>query len=205
VTRRYVEVGQWVEVGEPIADVVQLDPLHVRVNVPESVISRVKPGDPAKVTFDALGREPLTGKIDQIIPSADPSSRTYPVRILLPNPEHRVWPGFFGRAVLTSQSQDPAFLVPRDAVMSGGQVPHRIVVAREGKAVVVPVSLGAGAGDKVAVTGELAESDQVIVRGNEALRGGEQLMILNAPPPGAAPSGTPPATQQAPQAQTAQK
>jgi RND family efflux transporter MFP subunit len=197
VVKRYVEVGQWMEIGDPVADVVQLDPLFVRVNVPESVIARIAIGDPATVTFDALGAGvTLTGKVDQIIPSADPSSRTFPVKILLPNPELKIWPGFFARATLTGRSQGSSFLVPRDAVVTGGNV-HRVIAARDGKAVAVPVQIGAGVGDKVSVTGELTEKDVVVIRGNESLRGGEPLIVQN--PPTTAPTGpaTNPATQTA--------
>jgi RND family efflux transporter MFP subunit len=195
VERRHVEVGQWIKQGDPVAEVVQLHPLFVRVNVPEAVISRIKIGDPATVTFDALAGvgDPsaagVTGKIEQILPSADPSSRTFPVKILLPNPDLRIWPGFFARAMITSRAQGAGFLVPRDSIVTGGGK-HHVVAAREGKAVLVPVKLGTGAGDKVSVTGELNESDLVVVRGNEALRGGEMLMILN-PPAANAPATRP--------------
>lgn len=192
IARRHVEVGQWVKQGDPIADVVQLDPLHVRVNVPESLIARVKVGDPATVTVDALGGQSFTGKIDQIIPYPDPASRTFPIKILLPNPEHKIWPGFFARATITSQTATAGFLVPRDAVTtSGGQ--QRVIVVRGGKAVPVPVALGSGAGDKVSVTGELTETDVVVTRGNEMLRGGEDLIVQNPP----APNANAPATQTA--------
>jgi RND family efflux transporter MFP subunit len=195
VVKRYVEVGQWMEIGDPVADVVQLDPLFVRVNVPESVISRIKIGDPATVTFDALGiGTSLTGKIEQIIPAADPSSRTFPVKILLPNPDFKIWPGFFARAMITSRSQGSSFLVPRDAVVTSGNQ-HRVIAARGGKAVAVPVTIGPGAGDKVSVTGELNDSDVVVVRGNESLRGGEDLIVQN--PPATAPTTKPTTTQTA--------
>ncbi len=188
IARRHVEVGQWVNQGDPIADVVQLDPLHVRVNIPEGLIARIKVGDPATVTVDALGGQSFTGKIDQITPYPDAASRTFPVKILLPNPDHKIWPGFFARATITSQNATAGatagFLVPRDAVTTSG-AEHRVIVARGGKAVPVPVTIGAGAGDKISVTGELTESDVVITRGNEMLRGGEDLIVQNAPPPNA--------------------
>ena len=180
VARRYVEVGQWVKQGDPIADVVWLDPVFVRVNVPEELVSRVKRGDETRVTFDALGGQPFTGKVDQIIPLADPSSKTFPVKILLPNPERKVLPGFFGRATITAPSAGDTFLVPRDAIATGGGK-HHVVAARGGKAVLVPVTLAHRVGDRVAVTGELAETDLVVVRGNESLRGGEDLIVQNAP------------------------
>ncbi len=186
IARRHVEVGQWVKQGDPIADVVQLDPLFVRVNIPEGLIARIKIGDPATVTVDALGGQSFTGKIEQVIPFPDAGSRTFPVKILLPNPDLKIWPGFFARATITSQSQ-VGFLVPRDAVVTGGNQ-HRVIAARGGKAVPVPVTLGAGVGNKVSVTGELTETDVVVTRGNEMLRGGEDLIVQNAPPAGAAPT-----------------
>src|SRR5688572_8518556 len=206
VERRHVEVGQWIKQGDPVAEVVQLDPLFVRVNVPELAVSRIKVGDPATVTFDALGggddaaSMSVTGKIEQILPSADPSSRTFPVKILLPNPELKIWPGFFGRAMITSRAQGAGFLVPRDAIVTGGGK-HHVVAAREGKAVLVPVKLGTGAGDKVSVSGELNEKDLVVTRGNEALRGGEQLIVLNPPATTTTTTTTRPAAAQTAQGQ----
>ena len=181
VAKRYVEVGQWVKQGDPVADVVLLDPVFVRVNVSEALLSRIKVGDEAKVTFDALGGQPLAGKIEQIIPVADASSRTFPVKILLPNPDLRVSPGFFGRAVIIGHSRGTTFLVPRDAVSTAAGR-HRVIAARGGKAVPVAVQIDAGFGERVAVTGELADGDLVVVRGNEALRGGEDLIVQNPPP-----------------------
>jgi len=46
----------------------------------------------------------------------------------------------------------------------------------------VPVTLGAGVGNQISVTGELTEADVVVTRGNEMLRGGEDLIVQNAPP-----------------------
>ncbi len=182
IAARHIEIGQWIQRGDPVADLVQLDPLHVRVNVPENIIALLKRGDEARVSFDALRGESRTGKIDQIIPVADVASRSFAVKILLPNSDHKVWPGFFARAVVTSPGEAPSFMVPRDAVISDGEG-SRVVVARDSSAVVVPVVLGEGLGSKVSVTGELTDADVVVIRGNESLRGGEQLMIQNAMPP----------------------
>jgi RND family efflux transporter MFP subunit len=193
VLRRHVEVGQWVEQGDAVAEVVQLDPLFVRVAVPESVIARVRTGDKAEVTIDALADAPgggkLEGKVEQILPEADPSSRTFSVKILLPNPENRIRPGFFGRASLLSQSE-AVLMVPKDAVVARGTSAH-VVAARDGKAVLVPVRRGAAEGDLIAVTalegGELGEKDLVVTRGNEQLLGGETLIFQ---PPTATPATT---------------
>ena len=180
VAKRYVEVGQWLKQGDPIADVVWLDPVFVRANVPEYVIAKVKKGDEARVSFDALGDKVFTGTVDQIIPTADPGSRTFPVKILLKNPDLVIRPGFFARATLTAKSESPQFVVPKDALVNGPRGAH-VVAVREGKAVVVPVKPAGAEGDKSYCTGELKETDRVVTRGNEALHGGEPLTVEGDP------------------------
>jgi membrane fusion protein (multidrug efflux system) len=191
IAKRHVEVGQWVEVGDAVADLVQTDPLFVRVNVPESVIARVKVGDEAEVQFDALGGEKLTGKVDQILPMADMGSRTFAVKVLLPNPEMQIRPGFFGRGVLTSSTQGARLLVPKDALVTRSGGSH-VIVARDGKAALVQVERGPSEGGKIAVSGDLKEGEQVVIRGNETLRGGEPLAVQQAAtqPVAAAPGGS---------------
>lgn len=186
VGKRYVEVGQWIEQGDPVADLVQLDPLFVIVNVPEQVLPRVKRGDEARITIDALGGQTFTGKVDQILPEADPTSRTFRVKLLLPNPQLSVRPGFFARAVLVSTS-DSALVVPRDAVVYSARGAH-VVVNRNGVAEIVPVQAGTPAADgKVAVTpmaaGALNVGDPVVTRGNEGLRPGQALAPAEGGPP----------------------
>jgi RND family efflux transporter MFP subunit len=201
IARRHVEVGQWIEKGAAVADLLQLDPLFVEVNVPEEVITRVAKGDPAQVRIDAMGQGSFTGTVDQILPQADPASRTFRVKILLPNPDFAIWPGFFARATLTSKSEAPQFVVPRDAVVTRG-TESNVVVARDvktgagpmgpsttGTAVLVPVTIGRSDSKSVSVVGELKQGDLAVVRGNETLRGGETLIIMN--PPAAAPASQP--------------
>ena len=183
VSRRHVEVGQWVKQGEAVADLVQLDPLWVRVHVPESVIARIQPGDEAAVSIDALKGQKFTAVVDQVLPEADPLSRTFAVKLKVKNPEGRVRPGFFARATLMGKS-DAEVVVPKDAVVPRGTDAH-VVAARGGKAVVVPVTRGPSEGETVAVTplkpGDLTDQDVVVIRGNEQIRGGEMLMILGPP------------------------
>jgi RND family efflux transporter MFP subunit len=208
VSKRYVEVGQWVKQGDPIADVVQMDPLHIRVHVPEEVIAGLSRDTEAQVTFDAL-RSPdgkprtITAKVDQILPEADPASRTFTVKLLAPNPEMTLRPGFFAR-VAFSRKLDVAdgFLVPRDAVVSRGEQAH-VVVMRDGKAAIVRVTRGVAEGNKTIVYGELKQGEMVVVRGNESVMEGQTLIPVGGPPPGAGPAqkpaaaAAPPATQKA--------
>jgi membrane fusion protein (multidrug efflux system) len=184
ITKRYIEAGQWIEQGDPVVEVVQLDPLFVRFNVPEALIHRVRKGDEARLRFDAMGGAEMVGKVEQIIPQADMASRTFTVKVLLPNADQAVMPGYFARVSVISKSEAPVNVVPRDAVMHRGGKSY-VAVLRDGQAAIVPVEVGGPAGNGLVVQGELKAGEMVVTRGNEELRGGEQLIPLNLqPPPG---------------------
>jgi len=201
IARRYVERGQWLRTGDPVAQIVQLDPLFVRVGVPEAVIPRIKEGDEARVLIDALGTE-VVGKIEQILPQADPATRTFPVKLLVSNPELKIRPGFFARVILVWGEDEQMVVVPRDAVMTQNRQSH-VVAVRNGAAAIVPVTLGPADGSNIAVRGELQPGELVVIRGNETLQPGQPLNVINLPAGngGAAPSGHPQQPQQPDQQQ----
>jgi membrane fusion protein (multidrug efflux system) len=176
VSKRHVEVGQWVQQGDPVADLVQLDPLFVRVNVPESVIAQLKGGDEARVTVDAMGHAEFSATVEQILPEADPATRTFTVKLLLPNPDFKVRPGFFARAVMVGPTADDMLAVPKDAVVTQGKQSH-VVVVRENKAAIVPVERGASDTRYTLVKGALKLEDKVVTRGNETLMPGQDVVV----------------------------
>ncbi len=191
VNRRYVELGQWVQQGEPVAELVQLDPLYVRTGVPEGVLSRLKVGASGSFTVDALGGETFEGVVAEILPVANPESRTFSVRLRVDNPEGRLLPGMFARVTVRDQ-QEGALVVPKDAVVRSAQGVI-VVVADNGTARIVPVQLGAADASSQAVIGDLKEGDLVVIRGNEGLMPGAPLMVQNAPGAGGqGPGGGPP-------------
>ncbi|MBI3325688.1 MAG: efflux RND transporter periplasmic adaptor subunit, partial [Nitrospinae bacterium] len=98
ITQRYTEVGQWIERGGKVADIVDLSAVLVRVPVHEKDISRVRVGDEAVVLFDAFPNRSFTGRVKHIVPQADPASRTFPAKIEVPNtPDSALKAGMFAR------------------------------------------------------------------------------------------------------------
>jgi RND family efflux transporter MFP subunit len=190
VSRRHIEVGNWLKVGDPVADLVQLNPLWVEVSVPENVIGRVSKGDAATVTIDAMGGAELDATVDLVLPEADIASRTFRVRLLLPNPDYRILPGFFARATLARRDQAPQLSVPKDAILTGAEG-QRVVVMREGKAAFVPVKVIGFSGEHAAVEASLEPGEFVVVRGNERAFPGQTLIPTNlgGPPGGGGPGG----------------
>ncbi len=193
ISKRYLEVGQWVQQGSPVADVVKLDPLYVRVYVPESVIPQLEKGGEAKVYIDALGGEAFVAKVDQILPQGDTSTRTFAVKLLIENKDGRIRPGFFARVSLLGRQISDGVVVPKNAVVTQNEA-SRVVVVTDGKAVIVPVQLLGSDGEHFAVKplqGELKAGMMVVTRGNESLRPGQDLQVPGAG--GHPPGGKPPA------------
>lgn len=186
VTRFLVEVGQWVAEGGRVADLVAIDTVFVRVDVNERDIGRVKPGEPATVTADAYPELTFKGVVDRIVPSADPATRGFPVKVRVANgPDRLLKAGMFARVVLESGTPRPALLVPKDAVVTRG-AQSLVFLVEDGTARAVTVTVGAARGDRVAVRGPgLAGGGSVVVAGQATLADGAPVAVAQARRPGA--------------------
>jgi HlyD family secretion protein len=180
ITTRYAEVGQWIERGGKVADIVDLAAVLVRVPVHERDIRLVQVGDEAVVTLDALPNRTFSGRVKYITPQADLASRTFPVKIEVPNtPDNAIKAGMFARVTLHTGSAQPSVFVPKDAVVrrASGQV---VFVVEEAKARMVPIKTGRAHESLIEVVeGKLRPGDTVVVTGNELLQ--DQMAVVTKP------------------------
>ncbi len=177
VVRRLVYAGEWVNRGGGVLTLAVLDPIKVVVPVPERYLSALRPGQVVTLTADALAGRRLQGRIRALIPQGDDKSRSFPVQIELANPESLIKPGMLIRATLAVGGRHQALLVPKDAlVFSPGGA--RVVTIRRGRAQPLPVKLVAAHGDLMEVTGPLEAGMPVVVRGNERLRPGQPVRLI---------------------------
>jgi len=176
VAARHVEPGEYLTAGVPVLSLVQMDPIEVLLLVPERHVAGIEPGRSLELELDALPGVPLSGEISAVVPRGDRLARTFPVRVVLPNPEYRLLPGMAARARIPAGSGEGP-RVPLDAIVRTG---NRSVVYRieELRAQAVPVEVLSVDRGQAIVRGELAAGDQVAVRGNEALFPGREVEIL---------------------------
>jgi multidrug efflux pump subunit AcrA (membrane-fusion protein) len=179
LTEKLVEVGRYVNRGEGVFTLLQMNPIRAVVAVPETVIDRVKLGDRVRVRLEALPKEDFEGDVEAIVPSGDPRARTFPVRVLLDNTAGRFLPGMAVRGRVPISGPREALAVPADSIVRGpaGTVVYAV---REGAAALVPVTVGLADGGWVEVEGPLTEGEPVIVRGNERLRPGQPVEVIGA-------------------------
>ncbi len=185
VGREHIQVGEWLDVGDPVAELISLEALEVRLEVPERYFDGLKPGTTAHVGFEALPGLDLTGTVRAVVPRADPGSRTFPVLIRLPASERPLGVGMLARVDLAVGSPGRATVVPKDAVVTQDRESFLFVITAESSVRRVRVEPGTGVGQWIAVRGDVKAGDRVVTRGNETLSEGQAVsgIAQEYPPP----------------------
>jgi RND family efflux transporter MFP subunit len=188
VTEKAAEVGEIVapiSIGGSMArgsivTIADWTSLQAEVDVSEAQLSKVKAGQRAALTVDAIPDQVFPGKVRRILPRADRSKATVKVRVdFLSRDEQAVLPDMGVRvrflpdnAPEGAESGAPVsrIAVPQAAVASDDEGSF-VWVVREEAAVRTPVKLGEKLGDRVEITEGVQAGDQVVVRGGELLAG----------------------------------
>lgn len=169
--------------GQPVYTIVALDPMRVRVGVPESDIGRITEGAPATVRIPALDTS-FGGRVSLIGVAADPATRSYTVEISVPNPARRLRDGMVAEATITTKATTSAIVVPAAAVVHEGTANGATVVYvvdHDGAAVHTRrVMVGAAHGDSLDIASGLDANERVVVAGQQRLREGAAVKVLPA-------------------------
>ena len=185
VARRAIEVGATAAPGQAVFTIVALDPVRVRVGVPEGDVGHVTDGAAATVRIPALDTS-FSGRVSLIGVTADPTTRSYTVEISVPNPSHRLRAGMVAEATITTRESRSAMMVPASAVLHDGGVNGSTIVyvVDSGTARVHArrVTTGLARGDSLEITSGLATGDQVVVAGQQHLREGARVQTAAANP-----------------------
>lgn len=135
--------------------------LEARASIPESQFSVVATGDPVLLHLEGLP-QPIGTTISAVGDSVDPATRTYPVRMRVPNPKHHLKAGVFAHVEILPQANKETLVIPRHAVRTeDGR--DRVLVIRDGRTVAVPVELGALSEELAEVLAGVALGDAVVV------------------------------------------
>lgn len=167
VGRIDVAVGDTANPMNPVAVINNTVDLEVEVKVSESDVSAVKPGTSVKVRIKAVSEEPLTGTVKSVASVADSVSRTYPVKVALPNNvEQPVKSGMFAEVMLGTQQRTGVLSIPMAAVLpkSGENIVY--VVSGESSVQAVIVETGLNDGTYTEITKGLQEGQKVVAKGN---------------------------------------
>jgi membrane fusion protein (multidrug efflux system) len=177
VAQRYVSIGEFVQPGTRLFELVALDPIEVEFRVSEVDSSRVKVGQIVGVRVAPYPDEVFEATVTVVSPTIDPATRTLRVKGTLPNPDTRLRPGLFARADLGVARRDSVLMVPEEAILqrTDGQVVFRSVEGDRVERRVVKT--GVFKDGRVEIVEGLSPGDKVVVRGHTALVDGSVITV----------------------------
>jgi RND family efflux transporter MFP subunit len=173
VTEKKVDAGMLATPGLPMFTIEDTRRYRLEVTVDESELRTVRNGQVSPVTIDALGNVSLSGKVLQIIPAADATSRSFLVKIELPADTH-LRSGLFGRARFP-RGERSALLIPRDSLVTRGQLQGVYVVDANQIAGLRYVTSGKNAGEQIEILSGLQEGEKLVSAPGERDLGGKRI------------------------------
>ena len=188
VVSKQIEEGEWVPRGGTAVTMVELDRVFAEFLVPQAFYHRLERDLAVTIRFEAIPQREFHGPIGSVVALAGESSRSFPVRIELDNPEHLIAPGMSARGLfpLHAEGVKEAVLVPADAVIRSVEGNETVWVVNKGNGAVATVEersvrTGVRQGNRVEmVSGSLSPGETVVIRGNERLVAGDSVRVMDS-------------------------
>jgi multidrug efflux pump subunit AcrA (membrane-fusion protein) len=171
VSERTADLGEYVSPTSKVATIVRINPLRVRIDIPEQAIPAISVGQSVSVTTSAWPDRNFSGRIARVSPNVTPSSRTLTVEAEIENSSGALKPGQFATVRILQARAEPALLVPARAVRSESGV-NRVFVIKDGLARERVVQLGQTEGDLVEIKAGISADETVATSNIEQLSDG---------------------------------
>jgi RND family efflux transporter MFP subunit len=166
------DLGTSVFPGQPILTIEDQGNYMLELAVPESISPAVKPGTTVRVSLDSPEIS-FDTKISEVVPSADPASRTFIAKIALNLKGLRS--GMFGRGAISLGNSVNSLMVPKKAVVERGALTFVWVVEKDGITRMRLVKPGRTAADRVEILSGLSNGERLVVNGLEKIHEGSRV------------------------------
>lgn len=169
IRERTASLGQFLAAGTPVATLVRVDPLRLRLDVPEREAARVRTGQTVRVRVEGDATD-HAGRVVRLSPAITEDSRTLAVEVEVPNRAGRLRPGAFATADIVVDVAEMAVIVPASAIVTFAGI-DKVVTIENGKALEKRVELGRREGDRVEVVEGLRAGERVVVEPGNLVSG----------------------------------
>ena len=183
-----LQPGQYVNAGDKIVTLQNLDPVYVDFSLPEQDVAKLSTGQKVTVTTDSFPGRKYSGKITTIDPKVDAATRNVQVEAQIPNPRHELLPGMYAAVGIEAGSEQRYITLPQTAVAFNPYGATVYLVEekgrdKDGKPKLVArqsfVKTGATRGDQVAILSGVKAGETVVTSGQIKLRNGISVTIDN--------------------------
>jgi membrane fusion protein, multidrug efflux system len=172
ITSKQVDLGASVFPAQPLITIEDDGSYQLELAVPENLVTRIKQGSPVQVTLDSLG-ETFSAGINDIVPAADPVSRTFIAKVSLNRKGLKS--GMFGRAAISMGSMVNSLSVAANAVVEHGSITTVWVVGPDNIARLRIVKTGKSTGGRVEILSGLSEGERVVDGSPEKISEGARV------------------------------
>lgn len=180
--RRLIDVGEWVNPGTPVYEMIDLSEINVIVNLPQKYYSQLAKDARVEITIAGNGDEIITGHVSGIARAASDETHTFEIIITIPNKDEIVGSGELVRATLYLKGLFTGFAVSKDAIIRDG-AKTMIYTIEDGKASPLPVITTSTDRDYIAIEGDrLTEGMPIVIRGNERIFPGMDVRTADGDP-----------------------
>lgn len=178
ITSRSIDIGTYVNKNTPVADIVDISKLKVKIGVAEKDVFSLKKGDKVSVTTDVYPGVQFSGTIATISDQGD-LAHNYAVEVSLTNSrEHPLKSGMFGKVTFLPKSTAPRLIVSRDALLGSIKDPQ-VFVVENGVVHLRNVTVGGVYDNNLEVIKGLNKGDKVVVNGQNNLEENTAVYVIN--------------------------
>ncbi len=177
VSERMIKVGNMVTALTPTFRITNMDPLLAVMHVPERALNKLRAGQKAEISVDALPGSVFVGKILRLAPVVDPATGTIKVTISVSDPSRRLKPGMFGRVRIIYDAHTGVLLVPREAVVREDQETS-VFLVRDSMTYRTVVNTGYEDDQFVEIASGLEAGNQVVTTGQTSLSDSTKIEVI---------------------------
>ena len=182
IVKRDIENGVLAGPGRPAMVLMNLNPAKVRAGVPEAEIGKVRIGQRATVRVASLGDRILEGRVETIGYAADPASRTFAVKISVPNGKLELRAGMVAEAKIETGEKVSAVTLPVPALVRDAHGVSTVFVlfADQGRVYARRVETGTVYGREVEILSGVAAGERVVIAGQQLVHDGSLVAATEA-------------------------
>ena len=169
--------SQWVETNTEVATLMDYSRLYAELTLPGKEMGRIERDQNVGVHNYSQDKQKLEGKVTQISPALDPTSRMFKIKIEAANPELMLKPGMFVRADIIVQEKEDVIVIPKDIILDR-RGRKTVYVVQRGIALERRLELGIETSDSVEVIQGLNPGDSLIIEGFETLRNRSRIKVI---------------------------
>ncbi|MEH0021381.1 MAG: efflux RND transporter periplasmic adaptor subunit [Desulfobacter sp.] len=176
VDRVFIEYGNFLDAGDPVVSILEMDRLKIEVGIPESDVAAVRKLSLFDMSFDALGGKAVTGNYHYLYKTTDSLARLYNLEIRLDNPDLQILPDMFARVTIVKNREEQGLAVPIYALVTKNKETG-IFIEAQGQVAFRPVTTGFQDGWKILVSQGLNPGENVVVVGHRIIEDGEKVNV----------------------------